>query len=179
MPFWTKKSDAKRFRLFFATDVHGSEPTFRKFINAGKYYDVDALILGGDITGKLLVPIIDLGDERYRATLQSNTRILNAAEVPEFETRLAKLGFYSSTMSEADFLRISDHPDEVNQLFFNEGEGTPVCLDALGRGKVVWHSNPLLRHRRQRRFPRNNRGYPGRRQGPGCGLRGKICHPGR
>jgi uncharacterized protein len=120
MPFWTKKSDAKRFRLFFATDVHGSEPTFRKFINAGKYYNVDALILGGDITGKLLVPIIDLGNGRYRATLQSNTRILSTAEVPEFETRLAKLGFYSATMNEADFLKISDHPDEVNQLFLTK-----------------------------------------------------------
>jgi uncharacterized protein len=120
MPFWTKKSDAKRFRLFFATDVHGSEPTFRKFINAGKYYNVDALILGGDITGKMLVPIIDLGNGRFRATLQSNTRILSAAEVPEFETRLAKLGFYSATMTEADFHKISDHADQVNQLFLTK-----------------------------------------------------------
>jgi len=45
-------------RIFFATDIHGSERAFRKFTNAGKFYGVDALILGGDLTGKMVVPII-------------------------------------------------------------------------------------------------------------------------
>src|SRR5947209_532646 len=45
-------------RLFFATDVHGSERCFRKFLNAGKFYGVEHLILGGDITGKVLIPIV-------------------------------------------------------------------------------------------------------------------------
>src|SRR6266508_4565290 len=44
-------------RLCFVTDVHGSERCFKKFLNAGKFYDVQYLILGGDITGKTLVPI--------------------------------------------------------------------------------------------------------------------------
>jgi Icc-related predicted phosphoesterase len=44
-------------RLFFATDLHGSDMCFRKFINAGRFYDVKYLVLGGDITGKTLVPI--------------------------------------------------------------------------------------------------------------------------
>jgi Icc-related predicted phosphoesterase len=122
MPFWTKSSNAKRFRLFFATDVHGSEPTFRKFINAAKYYGVDALILGGDITGKMMIPIIVQGNGQYRATLQSNTRILSTYELPEFETKLAKLGFYSSVMSESDFLRISDSQAEVNRLFLEKAK---------------------------------------------------------
>ena len=44
-------------KLFFATDVHGSDKCFRKFINAGKFYGADYIVLGGDITGKTLVPI--------------------------------------------------------------------------------------------------------------------------
>jgi Icc-related predicted phosphoesterase len=44
-------------RLCFVTDVHGSERCFKKFLNAGRFYDVQYLILGGDITGKTLVPI--------------------------------------------------------------------------------------------------------------------------
>jgi Icc-related predicted phosphoesterase len=44
-------------RLFFATDIHGSDRCFRKFINAGRFYGVDYLIMGGDITGKSLVLI--------------------------------------------------------------------------------------------------------------------------
>jgi Icc-related predicted phosphoesterase len=43
--------------LCFVTDIHGSDRCFRKFLNAAKFYDVQYLILGGDITGKTIVPI--------------------------------------------------------------------------------------------------------------------------
>jgi Icc-related predicted phosphoesterase len=38
-------------RLFFATDIHGSETCWRKFLNSGKHYGADVLVLGGDMTG--------------------------------------------------------------------------------------------------------------------------------
>lgn len=120
MPFWSKSSNAKRFRLFFATDVHGSEPTFRKFINAGKFYNVDVLVLGGDITGKMLIPIIALGNNTYRATLQSKLYNLQKDDLPEFESRLAKLGFYSSEMSEREYTELSADPELVNRLYLEK-----------------------------------------------------------
>ena len=55
-------------RIFFATDVHGSEVCWRKFLNSGKHYEADVIILGGDMTGKALVPIIDEGGGRWHAT---------------------------------------------------------------------------------------------------------------
>jgi Icc-related predicted phosphoesterase len=45
-------------RIFFSTDLHGSEKCFRKFLNAGKFYKSNILIMGGDITGKLMIPIV-------------------------------------------------------------------------------------------------------------------------
>jgi Icc-related predicted phosphoesterase len=76
-------------RLFFATDIHGSDRCFRKFINAGRFYGVDYLIMGGDITGKSLVLIeqtargwsaqfndhqyVDIDDEA-RIALEQNIR---------------------------------------------------------------------------------------------------------
>jgi Icc-related predicted phosphoesterase len=54
-----------RIRIFFASDIHGSERFFRKFLNAGKAYKVDVLILNGDITGKMLIPIVRKGDREY------------------------------------------------------------------------------------------------------------------
>jgi Icc-related predicted phosphoesterase len=122
MPFWSKKKNAHRFRLFFATDVHGSEPTFRKFINVGKFYGVDALILGGDITGKLMIPIIDLGNNHYRATLQSHLHNLSNEELPDFNARLGKLGFYSSVMSEQEYAHLVDDPTAVNQLYIQKAK---------------------------------------------------------
>jgi Icc-related predicted phosphoesterase len=52
-------------RVFFATDIHGSEACFRKFLNAGSFYNTDVLILGGDIVGKMLIPITTNGDGRF------------------------------------------------------------------------------------------------------------------
>ncbi len=63
-------------KLFFATDVHGSEICWKKFINAGKFYDVDTLILGGDMTGKAVVPIIAQGNNKWKVTLLEQESIL-------------------------------------------------------------------------------------------------------
>ncbi|HEX8005509.1 MAG TPA: hypothetical protein VF482_03680 [Trebonia sp.] len=43
-------------KIYFATDIHGSEVCLRKFLNAAKFYGCDTLIMGGDITGKMIVP---------------------------------------------------------------------------------------------------------------------------
>ncbi|MEJ2737147.1 MAG: hypothetical protein P8189_26905 [Anaerolineae bacterium] len=56
-------------KLFFATDIHGSDICWKKFISAGKFYGVDVIILGGDMTGKAIVPIIHQGGDTYKAVL--------------------------------------------------------------------------------------------------------------
>src|SRR3982074_477724 len=52
-------SDRAMPKIFFATDLHGSEMCWRKFLNAAKFYDADVLICGGDMTGKAIVPIVE------------------------------------------------------------------------------------------------------------------------
>ena len=39
-------------RMFFATDIHGSEVCWKKFLNSGAHYKADVVVLGGDMTGK-------------------------------------------------------------------------------------------------------------------------------
>jgi hypothetical protein len=56
-------------RIFFATDIHGSEVCWKKFLNSGKHYEANILILGGDMTGKALVPIVEKGEGRWQAEL--------------------------------------------------------------------------------------------------------------
>ena len=93
MPFFSKKDKKKPTRLFFATDLHGSERTYRKFINAGKFYDVDILVMGGDITGKLLIPIIKEKNGNYRATVQGRVEHLSTqAELDDLIAKLSVLG---------------------------------------------------------------------------------------
>jgi len=49
-------------RIYFVSDLHGSEVCFRKFLAAAKVYEPDVLILGGDFAGKGLVPVLRHGD---------------------------------------------------------------------------------------------------------------------
>ena len=58
--------------LFFVTNIHGSDVCFRKFLNADKLYGADVLVLGGDINGKLLVPIVKQDDGSYSSGVFQN-----------------------------------------------------------------------------------------------------------
>lgn len=118
MAFLFKKPRKKLTRLFFATDLHGSERTFRKFLNAGKFYNADVLVMGGDITGKLLIPIIKEKKGHYRATLQGSTeRYATEAELQGLYDRLGTLGFYSQIMEEDEFASLQADPSAVDRLF--------------------------------------------------------------
>ena len=118
MSFFSRKNSKKPTRLFFATDLHASERTYRKFINAGKFYDVNVLVMGGDITGKLLIPIIKEKNGHYRATLQGRVEQLTTEdELKSLMARLDILGFYYKIMEEYEFQTTSASPEIVNKLF--------------------------------------------------------------
>jgi len=118
MPLFGKKGAEKTTRMFYATDVHGSERTYRKFLNAGKFYDAQVLVLGGDIIGKLAVPIIDEGSGHYRATLQGNTEHFDSEDgLKALIERLGLLGFYHKIMTEEEFRALAADQAAVDALF--------------------------------------------------------------
>lgn len=118
MSFLFKKPKKSMTRLFYATDIHGSERTYRKFINAGKFYDANVLVMGGDITGKLLIPIIREGNGNYRVTLQGTTHHLSTEqEMQSILERIGLLGFYSELMEEDEYAGLQSDPAAVEDLF--------------------------------------------------------------
>jgi len=70
----TSSSGPATLKLYYASDVHGSERCWRKFLGAGRFYDVQALVMGGDLTGKAIVPIAVNGTGAFSATLVGETR---------------------------------------------------------------------------------------------------------
>jgi Icc-related predicted phosphoesterase len=105
-------------RLFFGSDFHGSERTFRKFINAAKHYDANVLIMGGDIVGKLTIPIIREGKNGYRAYVMGRTEhFRDETELKGLLDRLATLGHYSRIMDEDEFRAMQADPPAVERLF--------------------------------------------------------------
>lgn len=118
MPIFGKRPSRNSTRIFFATDVHGSERTFRKFVNAGKFYEANVLVMGGDILGKMAIPIIREASGHYRATLQGNVEHLQTeAELQALLDRLGTLGLYSKVMDEDEFRTVRDDGKAIDALF--------------------------------------------------------------
>ena len=112
------KSNEKLTRLFFASDFHGSERIFRKFVNAAKHYGANVLVMGGDVVGKLAIPVIRESNSSFRAHLMGKTeRLEGATELQGFEDRLGTLGYYSKVMDEDEYRELRSDPAAVDRLF--------------------------------------------------------------
>lgn len=112
-----RKDRSSEFRIFFATDVHGSTVCFKKFIGAAKFYGVDVLILGGDVTGKMVVPIARQADHSYLTSFAGKEMRLDDAQVADFDRRTEDMGFYPNVMTEQEFQALRDDPERQEQLF--------------------------------------------------------------
>jgi Icc-related predicted phosphoesterase len=96
--FW-RKGGAKT-RIFFATDIHGSEQCFRKWLNAARVYETQVLILGGDISGKILVPLTSNGDGIWRGEIfDEPVETRNEEELAALQKRIRTMGRYDVLLS--------------------------------------------------------------------------------
>jgi len=104
-------------RFLFSTDFHGSETVWRKFLNSAKHFDLDALILSGDMMGKLLIPIVERPDGKYNTALQAEKFVLTKEEIPEFSKRCRMITYlpYVTTPEEVD--RIANDETYREDLF--------------------------------------------------------------
>ena len=104
-------------RLFFTTDVHGSERCFRKFLNAAKVYGADAIILGGDITGKLLIPVVEKPDGRYETTVFGERKTFGAEKLPEIRRALQDAGQYSFVTTPSELSELQADASRRDRVF--------------------------------------------------------------
>lgn len=105
-------------KLFFATDIHGSDICWNKFLNAGKFYEADVLILGGDITGKAVVPFIHQGGERYiGALLEQEFLLTTADELADMKKRVRSRGYYPYLTNPDEIAELEKDPDRVTEIF--------------------------------------------------------------
>jgi uncharacterized protein len=79
--------------LYYASDIHGSDRLWRKFVNAGVFYGADVLVMGGDIAGKAVLPIVRRNGGFLARQLEGE-RVFDESELPAVETRIRNLGFY-------------------------------------------------------------------------------------
>jgi Icc-related predicted phosphoesterase len=104
-------------RIFFTTDVHGSDRCFRKFLNAAKFYKADCLILGGDITGKVLIPIIERPDGRYDVSLFGKQDVISKERLSEIRKATQDAGQYSFVTTQAELSEIKSDKSTEERVF--------------------------------------------------------------
>jgi Icc-related predicted phosphoesterase len=106
-------------RIFFASDLHGSELAMNKLLNAAQFYDVKRIVIGGDITGKVLVPIIREGN-RYSLELFGEQKKVKESGLEEVEHEIRVNGEYYHIMERGEYEAVKDNPSEIKRLFIEE-----------------------------------------------------------
>jgi Icc-related predicted phosphoesterase len=104
-------------KIYFATDIHGSEVCLRKFLNAGKFYGCDTIIMGGDITGKMIVPIVDRGQGMHTATLYGRKLEVTDDGMAKLRKTITDAGYYAYETTPEETEQLNADPDAVTQLF--------------------------------------------------------------
>ncbi|HYZ29639.1 MAG TPA: hypothetical protein VE570_11315 [Thermoleophilaceae bacterium] len=116
-------------RIYYAGDIHGSELCWRKFLAAAGFYEADVLVLGGDLTGKALVPIVERQPREWRAHVLGRDEVAKGDErLAELEKRVRFNGFYPYRCSEDEYRRL-----EVDNAFRDR-----VISDVVQRELERW-----------------------------------------
>ena len=105
-------------RLFFVTDLHGSELCFRKFISAISIYKADAAIALGDLAGKMVVPVMNNGNGTYDVNfLAQAIHLNNESELQKQLEKINAIGFYPYMTNRKEAEELQEKPDEVTTIF--------------------------------------------------------------
>jgi Icc-related predicted phosphoesterase len=97
-------------KLLFVTDLHGGNIVFRKSLRLFESLGADYLLVGGDIAGKYLVPIVD-DNNIWRVREDGKNRVMYSDhEVRSYIDSVAEFGGYAVICSteEATRLRLDD-----------------------------------------------------------------------
>jgi uncharacterized protein len=104
-------------RLLFATDVHGSDQCFRKFLNSVAVHKPDALILGGDVTGKVLVPVVSVKGGWWTYIAGKRVELHSTSERMEAERLIRMAGHYAVVVTEEEKAQLDLDPAAVEAAF--------------------------------------------------------------
>jgi Icc-related predicted phosphoesterase len=118
MRFGRRQNGHARTRILFATDLHGSEAVFRKFLNAVSVYEATIAILGGDLTGKRLVPIVESADGELTTEFNgAKLRFGDESELDAFRRRARDAGQYPISVNEQRYETLLADDAALHQEF--------------------------------------------------------------
>lgn len=133
MPIFRRRSGSSpgdgSLRLYYASDIHGTEVLWRKFLHAPRVYEAPVIVMGGDVTGKAVIPLVEASDGVVTAELFGQPeRAGTAEERAELEHRIRSNGMYPHLMSAEEVQRVAALSVDEREAWFAE-----VMLVTFGR----------------------------------------------
>ncbi len=105
-------------KVFFATDVHGSDLCWRKLVSAGQFYKADVVVLGGDTTGKQVVPLVKQTDGKVTSDFLGIRTVLDKEEeVKTHEKYIIDAGYYAYHTTPEEMSELSKNPQRAQEVF--------------------------------------------------------------
>ncbi len=105
-------------KIFFVTDIHGSNVCFRKYLNALRIYKVDVGILLGDLTGKMLIPLIEKPGGGWMTTFMGQLTEANTQdELEKLKKTIEMVGYYWVHLTQDEFKYYKEDSKRSDELF--------------------------------------------------------------
>jgi Icc-related predicted phosphoesterase len=105
-------------KIFFCTDIHGSSKCWRKVVSAGDFYRVDHVVLGGDLTGKAVIPLIRQNDGTCTSNfLGRKWTLKDQKEVEDHKKLIVDAGLYFYEGNPDDLEELKNKKEKVDQIF--------------------------------------------------------------
>lgn len=119
--FGKGKGGGDRLRLYYASDIHGTEVLWRKFLRAPEVYKATVLVMGGDLTGKAVIPIVEDGPGTYVATLfGQRAEVHGEEELAKLEEQVRANGMYPHLMTREEVDRVAALTEDEREAWFEE-----------------------------------------------------------
>ena len=107
-----------KVRIVFASDFHGSERVWRKFLNSAAIFKANWLIMGGDLTGKILTPIVLQADGGYKSDFLGETHTIQPGGIEEFKKKVREQCYIPYVCNAKEFETLKNaSQDEIEKIF--------------------------------------------------------------
>lgn len=114
------RDDAPALRLYYASDIHGTEVLWRKFLAAARVYRAGVLVMGGDLTGKVVVPLIATDGGYEFELFGRRERVEGEQQLDDAEQRIRANGMYPHRMSAEEVTRVAALSTQERETWFAE-----------------------------------------------------------
>jgi Icc-related predicted phosphoesterase len=116
MGLFRKREPRQLTRIFVASDLHGSTRCFEKFLRGAEFYEADVLMIAGDLTGKMMIPIVEESG-RWTSSFQGREQEVDASDLAAHEELIESAGLYAYRTTREEIAFLSEDRSRVDQIF--------------------------------------------------------------